>query len=142
MLLTAASQRVREKLEQRQRLSQVALEFSFAEPDKEKRRISEELAAVLGVDLGYLRPDDRLRDILHVQQTELPTRFQSLFPKLGLTDFVNPFGIELLDFVERRLKKKQWKLNQPPFTPIPTNEGEWIDRIVGLTVGDLVAALT
>jgi hypothetical protein len=93
------------------------------------------------VDLEHLRREDKFRDILRVHRDELPVAVQPLIQKVGLRDVVDPFGMALLDFVEKRIGEDNSRMKRAPFIPVPSNEDEWVERILDTTVGELLVAL-
>lgn len=103
--------------------------------------VKKELATLLDIDNAHLRYEDRLRDILRVHRNELPPDTQLLMEKLGLRDLADPFAIDLLHYVEKRIGRDSARLRRPAFLPQPRNEEEWIERVMGMTVADLTAAL-
>lgn len=142
-LLAAAHETVQARLRQRTKVS-LANSFATTNPERPRESLENEarqLAAIVGVDMDYLRPDDRLGDILRVEQTELPEDVRPLLRKFGLDHFVRVQAFEILDHVERRMAKDRSILYRPPFVPSPRNEDEWIDRIMNMTVGELLIAL-
>jgi hypothetical protein len=138
-LLAAASARVKERLQQRDRLGLLrgAADASVGSPT----RIVAQLSAILGVDATYLRPEETLREVLRVHRSELPADLQDLFPALGLQDFVDPFALEILDMVEREIRRDRTKIHRKPFVPTPTNEDEWVTRLLDMTIAEFVEAL-
>jgi hypothetical protein len=105
-------------------------------------KLKNDLAALLGIDSAHLRGDDKLRDILRVHRNELSFDAQLLMEKVGLKDVVDPFAFDLLHYVEKRIGRDSAFLRRPAFLPQPRNEGEWIERIMGMTVAELSAALS
>jgi hypothetical protein len=103
--------------------------------------VATELASLIGVDVKYLRAEDSLRDILVVRAGELPVGTRKLLEKAGLVDAVNPFAFDLIDFVERRIGQEQSRLQHRAFSPLPKSEEEWVERLEGMTVRELVEAL-
>ena len=133
----AAKARVRAKLRDRE---------GGASPTDLSRReipneVKEELSELLDVDIAYLRAGDRLREILRIHRSELPADAQPLMEKLGLKDIADPFAIDLLHYVEKRIARDSTRLQRPAFRPQPNSEDEWIERIMDMTVAELSSAL-
>lgn len=139
-LSMAARARVRERLQQRDRSLQLrASSRAFSEDGFS--RVVAELSTILGVDAGYLRPDETLGQALRVHRSELPSEVHHLFPALGLHDVVDPFAFALLDMVEGELRRDPSKQYRRAFTPTPKSEAEWVSRLLNLTVAEFVEAL-
>lgn len=99
------------------------------------------LAKLIGVDVNHLRIEDQLRETLRVHRNELPVSIQGLMTKVGLTDVIDPFSFDLLNFVEERISQDQRRLERPSFLPSPKDEEEWIDRIMDMTVAQFLQSL-
>ncbi|GAC1480171.1 MAG: hypothetical protein NVS1B4_25220 [Gemmatimonadaceae bacterium] len=140
-LLNSAAALVRERLRHRppMPISDVGADASVGVTRASRDALIEGLASAIGVEARCLRLDDRLQDILRVHRDELPPDHQKLMTKIGLHDFIDPLAFDLLAFVERRIGNNQSRLAR--FKPWPKNEGQWIDRILRMTVADLVDAL-
>ncbi|GAC1418074.1 MAG: hypothetical protein NVSMB53_17110 [Gemmatimonadaceae bacterium] len=140
-LLESAAALVRERLRHRPptETSEVGKESGAALRNGSRADLLEEFALIIGVEASCLRLDDRLQDALRVERHELPADHQRLMSKLGLRDVIQPFAIDLLDFVEQRIGNDHARLAR--FQPWPKNEDEWIDRILGMTIADLIDAL-
>jgi len=76
-----------------------------------------------------------------VDRGDLPEHIQPLVKEFGLTASVDPFGLDLLHFIEKRIGKDESKLGRLPFVPLPHNEDEWIERIMGMTLRQFLVAL-
>lgn len=142
-LIAAAEEHVRAKLRRRPK-APLAASIEAREsmqPHASIEAQAKELALIVGVDPDHLRPDDRLGDILCVGRDELPVDVQPLFQKFGLRDHIIVRGTEILDHVERRAGVDQAILNREPFVPAPRNEDEWMERVMGMTVEELLVTL-
>jgi hypothetical protein len=139
----AARTRVRARLRGRVKvpLSGSARDQLTAPASENGTSLAQALANLIGVEVEQLRRDDKLREILRVHRNELPADVQRLLPKIGLSDVVDPFAFALLDFVEKRIGEDPSRVKRAPFVPLPTSEDEWIDRILSMTVGELLGAL-
>ena len=102
---------------------------------------AEKLARCIGVDSGQLRPDDRLGEILRVYEGELPPHARPLLRKFGHSDHILIGGFAILDHVEQRMAEVRSIVRERPFVPSPKSEDEWMDRIMGMTVGELLTVL-
>ena len=103
--------------------------------------VKQELSQILDVGVAYLRAGDRLRDILRIHRSELPANAQPLMEKLGLKDIADPFALDLLHYVEKRIGRDSTRLTRPAFRPPPRSEDEWIERIMDMTVAEFSSAL-
>ncbi len=142
-LMAAAEEHVHGKL---QRRSKVPLVASIESRESVQSHSSletqaKQLASIVGVDRDHLRPDDRLGDILRVDGDELPVDVRPLLQKFGLRDHIIVRGTEILDYVERRAGADRGILNREPFAPAPRNEDEWMERIMDMTVEQLLVTL-
>ena len=140
IVLMSAKARVRSRLANRSAVEPMTLRYANAQaPDVTS--ILRELSAIFGVDERQLRGADKFRDILRVHRSELPENIQDLFPSLGLTDHVDVFVLDLLHLLENRVGKKTSRLSSPAFIPVPTNEDEWVERILEMTIEEFTVAL-
>jgi hypothetical protein len=142
-LLKAAEARVRERLRQRPTISLVESVVGDAK-SKEADRIralASELAEVIGVESGRLRPAETLRHALRVHRDELGSEIGALMAKVGLDDVVDPFAFALLDLAERKFRERPTRAEHNVFAPLPQNEDQWIERILDLQVADFLRAL-
>ena len=96
---------------------------------------------MIGVDADHLRPTDRLGDIFRVDATELPQDMRPLLRKFVSGDHMRVFGFEVFDLLERRIAQNRSILEKPPFVPTPKSEDEWMERIMGMTVAELLSVL-
>lgn len=139
-LIAAAEQVVRTRLRQRSPAAPVST-VSRGGASSEGEAVTQWFASMIGVGTEHLRDDDRLGDILRVQRSELPEDVRPLLEKFGLGDFVSVYGFEILDHVEDRTAKDRSIIARAPFVPLPRSEDEWMDRIMSMTVGELLTAL-
>ena len=142
-LLRAAEAQVRERLRQRPMIPLVESVVGSAGPEDESKvsSLAAELAEVIGVDVGHLRPSETLRESLRVHRDELGSEIGMLMPKVGLDDVVDPFAFGLLDLVERKFRERPTRVESQFFAPTPKNEDDWVERILDLTVADFLRAL-
>lgn len=142
-VLTAAEALVRERLRQRQVMP--LAKAIVGEGDDERAvslgSIASELGTVLGLDAGYLRPNETFRESLRVHRDELGGEVRGLLPKLGLRDVVDPFAFELLALAEKRFREVPARATHTAFAPIPKTEDEWIERILDMRIADYLRAL-
>jgi hypothetical protein len=103
--------------------------------------LPQELADVIGVEIECLRLDDKFGDILSVHSRDLSEDIQRLMKQIGLTDSIDPFGLDLLHFIEKRGGGDESRLRRPAFLPLPSDESEWIERIMEMTVRQFLIAL-
>ncbi|MBX3134186.1 MAG: hypothetical protein KF689_12465 [Gemmatimonadaceae bacterium] len=142
-LLRAAEAQVRERLRQRPMIPLVESVVGSAglEDESAVSSLAAELAKVIGVEVGHLRPTETLRESLRVHRNELGSEIGKLMTKVGLDDVVDPFAFGLLDLVERKFREKPTRVESVFFAPAPKNEDEWVERILDLTVADFLRAL-
>jgi hypothetical protein len=142
-LSLAARERVRARLLERVAISPgkwIPADLLRSDPD-EVTALATRLAALIGVPAGHLRAEDKFREILRVHREELLPEIQSLMAEAGLVDVIDPFAFALLDFVEKRVGEDPSRLQHFTFQPSPSNEGQWLERILELSVGELLRAL-
>ena len=141
-LSNAARARVQARLRARPKLPfSGALEGKGSTGAATASELAQSLAELISVDLEHLRREDTFRDIFRVRRDELPVEVQPLLQKVGLHDVVDPFGMALLDFVEKRISEDRSRMKRAPFARAPSNEDEWLERILDTTVGELLVAL-
>jgi hypothetical protein len=99
-----------------------------------------QLSAIIGVDTDYLRFEDKLGAILRVNDDELPADIRPLLRKFAFPDFIVVHGLEIFDYLERSTARNRRMLSHPAFIPLPQTEDEWIDRIMSMTISDLLEA--
>lgn len=133
-VLDAARARVRDRL-----LTRPEAPLAVHDPSAAASAVA--LAGILGVKIEHLRLDDRLQDILRVHRDDLPADVRAMMGKLGLREVIDPFAFDLLDLVERRFREQRARAQRLAFHPIPKNEEEWIDRILSMTVNELLTAI-
>lgn len=142
-LLRAAEVQVRERLRLRPIFPlEKAIVGSPGLEDADKvRAIAAELDAVIGVEVGHLRPAETLRESLRTHRDELGREYGKLMTELGLDDVVDPFAFGLLDLVERKFRGNPKLVESELFAPMPRNEADRVERILDLTVADFMRAL-
>ena len=96
------------------------------------------LARLLGVPVQAIPVNERIRDVLRVDVHEVAPGLQPKVMELG--GHVIPHALAILDLIERSVARDPDMLDRPFFQPVPTNEGEWIGRILDATFADLIHA--
>jgi hypothetical protein len=95
------------------------------------------LADIIGVDPTLLHEDERIGEILRVDKRDLSEKDYSFLRQTWGTDFAVAHAVALLDVLEKAAGRDESILDWPQFQPPPHNEGEWIERILGLTVAQV-----
>ena len=142
-LSKAARLRVRERLQGRPRMSIVGSVLSECGSAGSPgiATLADALSTMIGIDIDYLRPDETLREALRVHRDELSDDVRDLFSVVGLQDVIDPFALALLDLVEERIREDPSRLQRAAFVPLPSDEDEWVERILGMTVSEFLKAL-
>jgi hypothetical protein len=99
------------------------------------------LASIVGIEADYLRPDDRLGNIFRVDEQELPDDVRPVLRKFLSGDRIVVFGFEILALLERRIAMERSILERPLLLPAPKSEDEWMERLLGMTVEELLSVL-
>lgn len=141
-VVQAAKARVRQRLAEQAGVRATSRSDARSVWTAKEFEIATSIAAALNVEIAHLPRREILATILRVHKDDLPDDIQRLLPSVGLTNWVDPFALDLLALVEKTIGRDRNKLNCPLWTPRPTNEDEWVERIMGATLDDLVVALS
>lgn len=142
-LSKAARRRVRERLQARPKIAIVASVISEHGDAGSVgiATLADALSTMIGIDIDHLRPDETLRDALRVQRDELSSDVRDLFSEIGLENVIDPFAFSLLDLAEKRFREDPSRVQRAVFIPLPSNEDEWVDRLLDMTVSEFLNAL-
>ena len=102
--------------------------------------VLQKIASEMGVTVERLRPDDRLCDLLKVQQNELEIVDQETWKKAKLQEGFIVFIYEIMQVLEDSYNKKDWenKWLQIPKDRRPHNDEDWVDFILPMTLKELI----
>jgi hypothetical protein len=96
-----------------------------------------ELAAVIDVDPGQFRPDDRLRELFSFEPNVLGAHAATVLEKYGLKE-IEVFGEDILWSLTRVAESELWESFWKSLPYRPHSDDDWIDVLMGLTVCELI----
>jgi hypothetical protein len=96
-----------------------------------------ELAILLGVEPGQLRPRDQLRALFTFDADDLGPGAADVLQKYGLSQ-LEVCGEDILWMLTKVADTEVWARFRNSLTYRPHNDDEWIDVLMGMTVCQLV----
>jgi hypothetical protein len=105
------------------------------------RALWQEVAKILDVPPGVLRPTDRVHDLVTVSRDELPDVPERVWRKAGLplADSFRVGEYDLLEVFEGSTSARKLESDSVVPSPPPRSEHDWIEFLLTLDLGSLVS---
>jgi hypothetical protein len=138
-----AKSRVRGRLSQRDSLPIEKFIDSLEIGDESKPQAKlflEGIAKILGVSAEFLRPNDRLSDLIRVRFEDVNIESKQVWRKTKLGDHIDVQVYDILDILEKMVSRKEWKSiwEKIPLKKNKKKEEVWIEYILTMNLGEII----
>ena len=136
-----AKQRIRDRLGEREAISAPSL-LDQCQLDTTSALGAEvllyRLCAALEIGPGTLRPSDKFAEVFSVAHSDLGGKAIAVLTRYGYPDPIEPFCYDILHVVDTTSTKAKWEERRATMTSPPTNEDEWLDLIMAMSLKEFL----